>query len=88
LLTFTVKHGTDPPNPRTPTVWHRWKFPSALIGPSQISPPPHGVQPDWHPALAGAAKAIPPAARVPTARAMNVFISFPILRHRFPETGT
>ena len=38
-LTLTMKQ-LDPPNPRTPVVWQRWKLPSDAIGPSQISAAP------------------------------------------------
>ena len=44
LLTLTMKQ-LVPPNPRTPVDWQRWKLPSGATGPSQISPPPHGVHP-------------------------------------------
>ena len=61
-----------------PAVTHRSNQPSAAIGPSHVVPPPRGVHPPWHPALAGAASAIPPAAKAPIDSARSVFISSPL----------
>jgi hypothetical protein len=77
-----------PPNPSTPTLWQRWKLPSGLIGPSQICPPPHGVQPAEHPAFAGAAKTIPAAPKTPIANATSAFISSLFLAIPVQATGT
>src|SRR2546430_6849834 len=47
------------------------------MGPSQVVPPPHGVHPPWHPAVAGAARAMPLATSPLIVSATSAFILHP-----------